>query len=401
MNLRSSIAAAGADVGERLREDRLLAAARQQTGLDDFGDGEFRTGLQRFLAGARDEAPLSARGTDIIEATVVRFLVNRLRFADDLKRNPGILEEQLAPPVIIMGLPRTGTTKLHRTMAVDERFKSLRTWQILNPAPFPSGLDAFGRDPRIAAAEQMDALIDALLPQLMAGHAVRATEVDEESVTLMEMNFDHLLLAMRLRAPKYEAWVRNRPVLPNYRFLHRCLQYLQWQMGRDGRPYVLKSPLHLSSLDALLEVFPGATLVQCHRDPVDACASFMRLAELGRGLCYDEQDLDALGSWVISVLAEQVDANLRQREALEGRLEIVDVAFRDIAKQPFAALESVYAARGMSLPDRIRQAMLDWESSHPSNRFGAFEYRLSDYGKTSHDVDRAFAEYRRRFGGLL
>jgi hypothetical protein len=393
--------AAATGAAERLREDHVLARARNQTGLDDFGDGDFRTGLARFLLGARDEAPLSARGVDIIEATVVRFLVNRLRLVDDIKRHPEILEERLAPPVIIMGLPRTGTTKFHRMMAVDERFKALRAWQILNPAPFPGGPDASGRDPRIAAAEQVDAMVDALLPQLMAGHAVRATEVDEESVTLMEMNFDYLLLSMRLRAPVFEAWTRSRPVLPNYRFLHRCLQYLQWQGGDDARPFVLKSPLHLSSLDALLEVFPDATLVQCHRDPVDACASFMRLAELGRGLCYEQQDLAALGSWVISVLADQVEANLRQRDTLGGRLEIIDVAFRDIAKEPFAAMEPIYAARGMPLPPHIREAMLDWESSHPSNRFGKFEYRLSDYGKEPQDVDRAFQEYRRRFGHLL
>jgi hypothetical protein len=399
VNDRSPAAATGA--AERLREDRLLELARTQAGVDDFGDGDFRSGLGRFLAAARDGVPLSARGVDIIEATVVRFLVNRLRLAADVKRHPEILEERLSAPVIIMGLPRTGTTKLHRMMAVDERFKALRAWQILNPAPFPGGPDESGRDTRIAAAEQVDAMVDALLPQLMAGHAVRANEVDEESVTLMEMNFDYLLLAMRLQAPGFEAWTQSRPVLPNYRFLHLCLQYLQWQMRNDSRPYVLKSPLHMSSLDALLEVFPGAAFVHCHRDPVDACASFMRLAELGRGLCYDQQDLDALGSWVISVLADQVAANMRQRDALGARLEIVDVAFRDIAKEPFAAMEPIYAARGMTLPRHIREAMLKWESSHPPNRFGKFEYRLSDYGKTRQDVDHAFQEYRRRFGHLL
>jgi hypothetical protein len=389
------------DAAARLCEEVLLESARRLTGLDDFGDTGFRRGLARFLAGALEESRLSAQGVAILEATVTRFLVNRLRFEDALKRNPDILQEPIAPPVIIMGLPRTGTTKLHRMMAVDERFKSLRAWQIMNPAPFPGGPDETGRDPRIAAAEQVDAMIDAVLPELLAGHAVRASEVDEESVTLMEMNFDYLLLAMRLQAPKFEAWAKKQPVLPNYRYLYRWLQYLQWQMASDMRPYVLKSPLHMSSLDALLAVFPGATLVHCHREPVDAAASFMRLAELGRGLCYDEQDLDALGSWVISVLAEQVDANLAQREAFAGRVSILDIAFRDIANDAFAAMEPIYTARGMTLPTETKQVMLDWEAAHPSNRFGRFEYRLSDYGKTPEDVNRAFARYRQRFAHLL
>jgi hypothetical protein len=385
----------------RLDEDALLSAARRIAGLDDYGDRTFREGLRRFLSGARDEGRLSARGVDIVEATAIRFLVNRLRFEHDLRRHAEILDERLAPPVIIMGLPRAGTTKLHRMMAVDERFKSLRAWQILNPAPFPGDSDEIGRDPRIAAAEQIDAMVDALLPELMAGHPVRASEVDEESVTLMEMNFDYPLLAMRLQAPKFEAWTKAQPALRNYQHLRRCLQYLQWQMSSDPRPYVLKSPLHLSSLDALLEVFPGATLVQCHRDPVEAVASFMRLAELGRRLCYDEQDLQALGSWVIAVLAEQVQANLRLRDALGGRFAIVDIAFREIAHDPFSAMEPVYAARGLSLPSATKQAMLDWEAAHPANRFGRFEYRLADYGKTARDVEQAFVDYRRRFASLL
>ena len=127
----------------------------------------------------------------------------------------------------------------------------------------------------------------------------------------------------------------------------------------------------------------------------------MRLAELGRGLCYEEQDLEKLGSWVVSVLAEQIEANLAQRESLATKLEIIDVAFRDIAKAPFNAMQPIYAARDINLPASTRQAMLDWDNSHPSNKFGAFEYRLSDYGKTPQDIDRAFAEYRRRFGPLL
>ena len=260
-----------------------------------------------------------------------------------------------------MGLPRTGTTKLHRLMAVDERFKSLRAWQILNPAPFPGGRDATGRDPRIAAAEQVDAMIDALLPQLMAGHAVRATEVDEEAVTLMEMNFDYLLLAMRLRAPKFEAWVRNRGrCCPTTGF---CIVACSTCNGRWARPrpFVLKSPLHVSSLDALLEVFPGATLVHCHRDPAEACASFMRLAELGRGLCYEEQDLETLGSWVVSVLAEQIEANLEQRENLATAARNHRRRVSGHREEPFSAMQSIYAARDMNLPASTRQAMLDWE----------------------------------------
>ncbi len=386
---------------EKLDAAALLTKARRLTGLDDFGDGRFRLGLGKFLSGATEEGALNATGTAIIEDTVTRFLVNRLRFEADLKRHPEILGEPIAPPVIIMGLPRTGTTKLHRMLAVDQRFQSLRTWQIMNPAPFPGGTGTDGRDPRIAAAEQADAMVDATVPELMAGHPIRAEDVDEEFVTLMEMNFDYLLLAMRLEAPKFEAWVRTRPVLPNYRYLRRCLQYLQWQTGNAGKPYLLKSPLHLSALDALLEVFPGATLVHCHRDPAAAATSFMRLSELARGLCYDRVDPHALGTWVLTLLGEQVQRNLQQRAALGQHLKIIDVAFRDIARDPFAAIDRIYAERGDTVAPETRNAMLAWEKTHPADRFGKFSYNMAQYGKTPKDYESAFSTYLRQFAALL
>lgn len=386
---------------ERLDPAALLTNARRLTGLDDFGDEHFRLGLDKFLAGATEESELNATGAAIVEDTVTRFLVNRLRFEADLKRHPEIFDEPIAPPVIIMGLPRTGTTKLHRMMAVDRRFQSLRAWQIMNPAPFPEAAGPDGRDPRIAAAERADAMIEATVPELLAGHPIRAEDVDEEFVTIMEMNFDYLLLAMRLDAPKFEAWVKSRPVLSNYRYLRRCLQYLQWQTGNAGKPYLLKSPLHLGALDALLEVFPGATLVHCHRAPDAAVTSFMRLSEIARGLCYDRVDARALGTWVLDLLAEQMQKNLEQRAALGERIKIVDVAFRDIAHDPFAVIDRIYAEREWSLTADTRDAMLAWEKTHPADRFGKFTYSMEHYGKTPTDYQLAFSAYLRQFAPLV
>jgi hypothetical protein len=337
----------------------------------------------------------------ILKDTVVRFLVNRLRFETDLKKHPEILQETIQPPLIIMGLPRTGTTKLHRMMAVDQRFQSLRAWQILNPAPFPDPPDKDGRDPRIAYAERVDAMVDALAPGLMAGHPVRATDVDEESVTMMEMNFDYLLLAMRIDAPKFTAWTKTRPITPNYLYLRKWLQYLQWQMGGGGRPYLLKSPLHLSALDSLLEVFPQAIFVHCHRNPAEAVTSFMRLAELSRPLLYDRVDPHDIGNWVLRDLAEQIQLNLEQRTSIGERLPMIDVAFRDIIHDPLGVIETICARRGWNLPSDTKKAMVAFEQSHPPDRFGKFRYTLEPFGKTQKDFDIAFREYYRRFAALI
>lgn len=388
------------DAAATLDPERLLGAARQLTGVDDFGDPAFREGLQRFLRSAVDDAILSPMGVATLEGLTIGLLVNRLRFEDDLKRHPEILEEPLEPPVVIIGLPRTGTTKLHRMMAVDERFQSIRAWQTLNPAPFP-GAPAGGPDPRIAVAKQMDAMVEAMNPEILAGHPIRAEEVDEETSYLMEMTFEWTLLAMRAQLPSFEAWVATRSPVPTYRYLRRMLQYLQWQTGGRGRPYLLKSPLHVAHLDALHEVFPRSLVIHCHRHPAEAATSFMKLAELSRRLMYGVVDQRAVGTWVLHTLAEQMRNYLVQRDRLGSRAEIVDVDFGAIAQRPLGVIRDVLRRRGWDLPDATADAMLKWEAGHPSDRFGKFTYAMQDYGMTRADFESAFATYLDRFGALL
>ncbi|WP_281783691.1 sulfotransferase family protein [Sinimarinibacterium flocculans] len=392
---------AAAAPSTRLRSDALMEAARSVTGLHDFGDGDFRTGLDLLLEEAQGSG-LNATGVEALQGMALGALINRLRFHEDLRRHPEILDEQIEPPFVIVGLPRSGTTKLHRMVAVDPRLQSLCAWQIMNPAPFPGGVDAGGCDPRIAAARQVDEMLHAMCPDLLAGHPMQAEEVDEESSFLMEMTFDWILTAMRWDTPRYQAWVESRSPLPVYRHLRRMLQYLQWQNPeRRGRPYVLKSPVHPPYLDVLLDVFPGATVVHMHREPRESVASFMRLAELPRRLHYDDIDLRALGSWVLELLGSQTRRNLSLRDAIGARATIVDLAFRDVVSSPLDAIGQAYAARGWMLPQEVGATMLDWERRHPADRFGKFRYDLRDYGVAPGQIDEVFAEYRQRFGHLL
>ncbi|HKY50092.1 MAG TPA: sulfotransferase [Candidatus Limnocylindria bacterium] len=388
------------DAARTLDPERLLGTARQLTGLEDFGDPAFREGLQRFLRSAVEDATLNPIGIGTIEGLTIGMLVNRLRYEADLKRHPEILEEPLEPPVVIVGLPRTGTTKLHRMMAVDERFQSIRAWQTLNPAPFPNA-PKDGPDPRIAVAKQMDAVVETMNPEILAGHPIRAEEVDEETSYLMEMTFEWTLLAMRGELPSFEAWVATRSQVPTYRYLRRMLQYLQWQTGGRGRPYLLKSPLHIAHFDALHEVFPGSLVIHCHRHPAEAATSFMKLAELSRRLMYGAVDRRAVGEWVLRTLAGQMRHYLAQRDALGLRASIVDAGFDAIARRPLDVIRESLARRGWSLRDTVANAMLQWEAGHPIDRFGKFIYAMQDYGMTRADFESAFAGYLERFGTLL
>jgi hypothetical protein len=384
-----------------LSAETLMASASAATGLNDFGAADFKVGLAMLLSEAQYSG-INSEGVAVLQAFVLGLLINRLRFEDELKHHPEILDEVLAPPIVITGLPRSGTTKLHRMFAVDPRLQSVLRWQAMNLAPFPEAVDKDGRDPRIAVGEQEDAILRETSPELLAGKQTQSGEVEEESQFLMEMGFEHILTALRWSTPGYQKWVESRSALPTYRYLRQQLQYLQWQNGRgDGRPFVLKSPLHLDHIDALLEVFPGAVLVHTHRDPKECLPSFMRLADLQRRMHYDHVDLDYIGKWVVDTFSKQIRRNLDLRHRLDDATCIVDLSFRSIVSDPLSGIRTALQHRGWDLPADTQSAMLAWEESHPADRFGKFRYNMSDYGITPDQIDAAFTEYRAQFGELL
>jgi hypothetical protein len=380
---------------------KLMDAAVSETGLDDFGPERFRGALEAYLRTVCTQLNLSAKGVAAEQAYAHRLLVNRLRFHRDLREHPEIAAEDVSNPIIIVGLPRTGTTKLQRAMSLDPSVQPLTLWQALNPVPVPVA-ESDGRDPRIDAAAAMMAALNAESPDFKAIHALNPEEPDED-VWLHDFTFEALGSAIRVGSFTFaEELGRGCHQRHVYEYERSLLQYLQWQ-NRSGGPWVLKSPVHIGNLAALVEVFPEATFVHCHRDPRVAIASTLSgldgLRQMMTG-CPTE-DLEAFGDGWLRFWAAETAKNLSQRQMLTGRIRIVDVAYNDIRRNTIGVTEQVYEACGRSLRPDLERLMERWEEGNPQHKFGAHGYSLDRYGLTDGQVETAFADYLHQFGSLV
>ena len=245
-------------------------------------------------------------------ADLVRMLVNRLRFVRDQQSHPEILEERIVAPIVVAGLPRTGTSKLQRMMSADPGVQRLDVWRLLNPAPFPREAE-YGTTGRLMFAQVVEKTIVQMFPEFMAAHPTEAAEPDEE-LLLMELSLESVVSALRNRVPSFHTFASERGPRASYEFMRQMLQYLQWQDGGGrGRPWIMKSPVHLGNLKLLFELFPDATVVHCHRDPRIVMPSFASLTEAGRRMGSDDPDPLEIGAFVLDLWAGATEANLADR----------------------------------------------------------------------------------------
>lgn len=366
------------------------------TGLDNFGPN-FLEPFTQYVESVVREFPLNPIGVMTFKANMQRMLVSRLRFEEDLRLHPEILDEDISGPVIILGLARTGSTKLQRMMAAAPQVQKLYFWRLLNAAPFP-GTDPAGSDPRIDVAKQGMEMLQSMYPDLMAAHPMPAEDVDEESF-LMEYSFESLMNYMMVPAPSYYQWLVERKMHDCYRYTARLMQYLQWQDGgRKGRPWIMKSPFHLGHLDALIEVFPDATLVYCHRDVAEVVPSLCNVMEQSWRTMTDKLDLHEVGRILFNSCVTEMNRSLKLRKELGSRIDIYDVPYAQIHADPMTVIREVYRRAGWPLTEDSIQAMQQWARNNPQNRFGTNTYTLERYGLTREAIAKEFREYIAQFG---
>ena len=374
----------------------LAEASARNGGLDDFGEGDYREALDVLAVALRDEARLSAQGRALLREKLLAQLGNRLVLEDYCKRHPEILEQPIDDPLVIVGLPRTGTTLLQRTLAVDPQFSKAQWWETRYPAPL-AGEAVEAPVQRIERARMEVAGMIEFLPQLLAIHPLDAEQPDEEFM-LMEHSF---LCAMDsyVNVPSYTAWLDRQDQAQVYRYLKKTLQFLQWQQARrgiaPGRRWLLKSPQHLHTVELLFEVFPRAQVVLTHRDPgktIPSLASFIHtLWQL-----YSEQvDARAVGGQWNQRMARALHHTMQVRDDLPaGRF--LDVRFEDTVSDPLGVVERIYAFAGLDLTPDCRAAMQRWLADNGREKRAAHQYSAEQFGLDEATLERDYADYRRR-----
>lgn len=383
----------------RLNLEDLLGSARATTGLHDLGEPDILPGLAALTTALISEAQLHPQGVETQRAALTGLISNRLRIADAFQRHPEITDEELRGPIIVTGLVRSGTTKMQRMMAAAPALQKLPLWRILNPMPL-TPLTPGNDDPRIAATEQISAMMRDHYPDFFAGHPMIAREPDEEML-MADLAMRGSFTGHATNIPSFDAWMQGQDHRSWYQFLRRMLQLFQWQDGSPKKTWLLKSPSHLGQLDALFDTFPDATVVHCHRDPVTTTASIAQLSEAGRRMYSDAQNSSAMGRYVLKHWSGLMRRYMQQRPALEERHRFVDVGFKEICNNPMAEIERVYAAANITLTSEARSYMEQWESSNPPGKHGQHRYSLERFGLTAEEIRTTFSGYLSRFESLI
>ena len=378
--------------------DAVVADAQAVDGLKDFGDDSYREPLEKLLWSLQYEAQLNAIGKSVLRQRVVDILATRLRVQSYLSRYPEILEEQIEAPLVIVGLPRTGTTMLHRTIAADHRMYAPLWYEVRFPCPALDWDFTAAGDRRITEAKaEMQAMVDGN-PELLAIHPMDAMGPDED-IMLLEQSFYSFNIQAFANIPSFDQWIESQDHTPGYRYFKVLLQFLQWQKkrsGQQGQRWVLKAPHHLHYMDLVFKVFPDAKVVQSHRVPLETIPSLASLIA-GMWVIYsDEADPKEVGRQWAGKFARGMRHTMAVREQL-GDERFLDLWFSDTVSQPLQEIRKIYDFLDMELTEEARAEMARWQDFNRRELRPPHEYTLAQFGFTEEGLEQQFRAYRERF----
>ncbi|HKM63397.1 MAG TPA: sulfotransferase [Acidisphaera sp.] len=397
--LSTTLSAADAVAGRLGRLDRpirvagLIAAARRRAGSDDFGDDPFMGPLERLCSACLSEAQLSLLGRAVTSWDIGRFLDNLLLLRQQELRDPAILREKIEQPLFITGLPRTGTTFLHRLLLEDATNESPRAYQTIHPYPLAGEADG-GPAKRIAAVNRQLRMFDRLAPEFRSLHPMDATSPQECSEITAHV-FASLRFDTTYDIPSYREWLDASGHVDAFRVHKRFLQHLQHQTG--PRRWVLKCPDHVFALDAIRTVYPDARVVFVHRDPMRVLASVVRLTEILRRPFTRSIDRVKLGRKQNDRWQEGTQLMRRAAERQDFAEAICQVRHTELIAAPALAIERIYAHFGLTLGEQAARRIEAVTAETPNGGYGVNQYRLEDYGLDEAEERRRFAPYMEAF----
>jgi hypothetical protein len=388
--MTSSTRAGRADIGTVAE---LHASATKITGLDDFGGEDYLAGLQVLLSSYAQDEKLTPWGNKVHRAALRDALVARLLSEAAWRQFPQHADLSITRPVFVTGLPRTGTTALHRLLCEDPAHQGLELWLTQVPQPRPPRA-TWADNPLFARMQAGFEQHHVENPDFMGVHYISADMV-EECWQLLRQSMLSVAYESLAHLPTYSAWLAEQDWTHAYARHRRNLQLIG--LNEPDKRWVLKNPSHLFAVDALLEVYPDALVVQCHRDPRTIVASSSSLSAhatrdqsevfLGPVIGRDQLDLWARGAQLCTEARERHDA-----------AHFLDVRYDDFVADPIGVVQRVYDRLEVPLADEAQAAMTSvHEQTRASGARPSHTYSLADFGLTEADVDAAFDGYRERY----
>ncbi len=375
-------------VGGPLSAERLIRSAKAATGLGAFSEAPLREPLERLCHALNEEANLSPFGRMVQGTRLKSLIINRLRLDDLMRRNPDVLGAPDPDVLVISGLARTGTTLLHRALAADPNARSVPSWETLNPAPFPGETPG---DPagRIRRGEQAEAMMNWLAPDFATVHPVNAHQ-PEEDILLLDLTMISQTAEAVSWVPSYSAWLETVDHRPAYAYLRDVLKVLNWL--KPGTHWVLKTPNHAEQLAAVFDIFPKATILQTHRDPMKTMPSCASLMSHAVGLSTDTVDRRAIARHWLRKSGLMASNAAAARKANPGR-KVLDIQYRDLVSDPGKVIDAIYALHGEPLTPEGAQSAKAFAMRPKPSADKPHAYALSEFGLSPADIQKTFAPY--------
>jgi hypothetical protein len=391
---------AGAIVGEDetgLAPESLIAAVVEATRLEarPLADPRLIEALAALTMSLKREASLSPFGRLAARSDLKRMLTTLLILADAEREDRAILTRPLAPPIFITGLPRSGTTFLHGLLAEDPVNRAPRIWESIYPYPKHRAA-GFGAGRRKAQLQLR--FFERLSPGIRSLHPIEA-DAPQECIEFTSHVFRSPRFDDVYRAPSYRAWLDASGYDEGYRFLARFLRHLQGP-GETPRRWILKSPEHVFSIDALSRVFPDAMLVLVHRDPGHVLVSAARLTELLRAPFTTAIDRREIGCKVADYWQDAMRrmVELADDPSFPLRSRLAHVQYRSLVADPVGTIARIYDAFGLELSREARAAMAAKVARVPNGGYGANRYHPEEFGIDPDRERERASVYTKRFG---
>ncbi|OBB00448.1 hypothetical protein A5662_14550 [Mycobacteriaceae bacterium 1482268.1] len=379
-------------LAEMATDPALHAKATADTGLADFGSDDYRERLDVYLAALQEITSMQPVGIVNHHAQILQWLKNRLLLADLLARHPEIHDIELQPPVVIAGLPRTGTTHLHNLLAAPPTFRTMPYWESNEPFPLPSEA-GIQPDPRRTRMDVAVGVMNIVMPHFPLMHEMTTDHVHEE-IQLLANDFSTMLFETLAHVPRWRDYYRAHDQTPHYKYLKTQLKAMQFLRG--GRRWLLKSPQHLEQLPVLDRVFPGVFVVFTHRDPAPVTLSMLAMITYTARMYCSPVPVNKIATTWVERLAAMLGALVRDRDTIPPERSI-DVRFDEFMADEPAVVAEVYDKAGETLDDDARAAVAEYLHGHQRGRHGTVATSPEMFGLDEDAVRDPFAPYVARF----
>ena len=376
-----------------LDSSAIKSEAKKQTNLENFGNPLFLKGFESLVQSINHEADLNNIGLEAQKHRLTGVLANLLLIEEACIKHPEILNEEINSPVVLVGLPRTGSTMTHRLLASDPRHTAMLWWEGRYPAMLNDEIRGNPQERMEMGKAEVEAVMQAS-PEALTIHPWDYKGADEE-ILLLEHTFFSTVPESFMRLPSYSQCVESQDHIHAYAQLKQMLQYLQWQSpGRAEKRCVLKSPHHLGFIDKLLEIFPDSKIIQTHRDPLKTVPSFCSMcANLFEPLT-NTYDKDEIGYHWAHKLAKVL--NHCMKVSNENKDNFLNLEFNKMIKDPILEMKEIYNFIGEDFTDQTENAMNAWNEEN-QHEMGAHQESLEEFGWERSFIDNYFYEYTNQY----